>query len=446
MLVPPEHARFHPTVAPRFRAPPSSPDVVVIGAGAAGIAAARRLIARGLTVTVLEARGRVGGRAVTTSLRGHAVDLGAHWLHAGPVNPLVALGRERGEPLRRAPQTEHLWVGRSPGRAAEEAAFSRAFAVADRAITRAAAREADGPAALALPRHLGPWGERIALVHALVSGRPLDEVSLHDWPSLEYGDNFFVAGGYGAYLARLAQGLPIRLDCPVATLDWSGPGVRARLADGGRIVVRAAIVTVPVPVLQAAFRFDPPLPERTRAAIDGFLTGIYEHVVLHWASAPFRGRDRLASIVAGRRRPPGMLTRIDGAPFHYFELDTALAQALDAGRAGPDGARRLARSVLAEHFGASALADLAIPAVTAWRHDPWSRGSWAVVPPGHAPARDRLREPVGERIWFAGEANSQAQWGTAGGAYAEGLRAADAAADLLSSPASNASAVTPSAA
>ncbi|MEH3117391.1 MAG: NAD(P)/FAD-dependent oxidoreductase [Methylorubrum populi] len=427
----PEHARFRPTVAPRVSPLPTAPDVVVIGAGAAGIAAARRLIECGLSVAVVEARERVGGRAVTTSLRGHAIDLGAHWLHAGPINPLVALGQTRGEPLRRAAQDQHLRIGRRPGRAAEEAAFSRAFDIADRAITRAASRTQDGPASRALPRHLGPWGERIAIVHALVSGRPLDEVSLHDWPSMEYGDNFFIRGGYGAYLARLALGLPIRLSCPVIALDWSGPGVRVHLADGGRIAARAAIVTVPVPVLRTAFRFDPPLPERSRAAIDGFLAGIYEHVVLHWPSAPFHGRDRLASVVGGRHKPPGMLTRIDGTPFHYFELDAASTRALDAAQAGPDGARRLARAVLAEHFGRGALSDLAIPAVTAWRHDPWSRGSWAVVPPGHAPAREALREPVGERIWFAGEANSRAQWGTAGGAFEEGVRAADAAADRL---------------
>ena len=434
MLLVPEHARFRSTVAPRLAPLPASPDVIVIGAGAAGIAAARRLIERGLSVAVLEARDRVGGRAVTTQLRGHALDLGAHWLHAGPINPLVALGKARGEPLRRAAQHEHLWIGQRRGRPDEEAAFSRAFDVADRAITRAAGRSEDGPAGRALPRHLGPWGERIALVHGLVSGRPLDEVSLHDWPSLEYGDNFFIAGGYGAYLARLALGLPIRLGCPVSGLDWSGPGVRVQLADGGRIAARAAIVTIPVPVLQAAFRFDPPLPGRPRDAIGGFLAGIYEHVVLHWPSAPFRGRDRLASVVGGRHKPPGMLTRIDGTPFHYFELDTASARALDATGAGTDGARRLARAVLAEHFGRRSFRDLAIPAVTAWRHDPWSRGSWAVVPPGHAAARTTLQEPVGERIWFAGEANSRAQWGTAGGAYEEGLGAADRVAVTLAAP------------
>ncbi|SFK67636.1 flavin monoamine oxidase family protein [Methylorubrum salsuginis] len=428
----PEHVRFHPTVPPRFAPLPSAPDVAVIGAGAAGIAAARRLIARGLSVAVLEARDRVGGRAFTTALRGHPIDLGAHWLHAGPVNPLVALGHARGEPLRRAAQDGHLWVGRRRGRTAEQAAFGRAFDVADRAMTLAAGLREDGPASSAVPPSLGPWRERISLVHALVSGRPLQEVSLHDWPSLEYGDNFFVSGGYGAYLARLALDLPIRLSAPVAALDTTGPGVAIRLDDGGTLGVRAVIVTVPIPVLQRSVRFEPPLPARTRGAIDGFLSGTYEHVVLHWPSAPFCGRDRLASIVGGRHKPPGMLTRIDGTPFHYFEIDTAFARAADALRAGPDAERRLARAVLAEHFGHRALRDLAIPAVTGWRHDPYAAGSWAVVPPGHAPARAILGEPVADRIWFAGEAHSRQQWGTAGGAFEEGGRAAEAVADHLS--------------
>ena len=447
MLPYPEHARFRPTVPARVAPLPTAPDVAVIGAGAAGIAAARRLIARGLSVAVLEARDRVGGRAFTAAMRGHPIDLGAHWLHAGPFNPLVALGQARGEPLRRAAQDGHLWVGRRSGRPAEQAAFGRAFDVADRAMTLAAGRRADAPAATAVPPSLGPWRARISLVHALVSGRPLDEVSLHDWPSLEYGDNFFIAGGYGAYLARLALDLPIRLSAPMAAIDTTGPGVKIRLADGGTLGVGAVIVTVPIPVLQRSVRFTPPLPARTRAAIDGFLSGTYEHVVLHWPSAPFRGRDRLASLVGGRHQPPGMLTRIDGTPFHYFELDAAFAQAADALRCGPDAERRFARAVLAEHFGARALRDLSVPAVTGWRHDPWSRGSWAVVPPGHAPARATLGEPVADRIWFAGEANSRLQWGTAGGAYEEGTRAADGVADRFAARAARpAGRFTPSAA
>ncbi|GJD50128.1 Pseudooxynicotine oxidase [Methylobacterium crusticola] len=431
---PAPHAHRHlaPTLRPALAPLPADPDVVVVGAGSAGIAAARRLLARGLRVAVLEARDRVGGRTLTTALRGHPVDLGAHWLHAGPINPLVQLGLARGEPLRRAAQESHLWVGRRRGRPAEEAAFARAWSVADRAMSDGARLGGpDRPAATALPPGLGPWGRRVALVHGLVSGRPLGEVSLHDFPSMEYGDNHFVAGGYGAYLARLAAGLPVALAAPVRAIDWSGPGVTLEAGAHGRLRARAAIVTAPVMVLRDAVAFSPPLPDPVRGAIDGFSAGIYEHVVLHWPSAPFRGRDRLASLTEGRLQPPGLLTRVDGTPFHYFELDAPLAARLDAARAGADGARRLVRASLAEHVGRGLLGDLAVPAVTEWRHDPWSRGSWAVVPPGHAGARDLLKASVGDRIWFAGEALSRLQWGTAGGAYEEGERAADAVAQAL---------------
>ena len=406
--------------------------MVVIGAGAAGIGAARALAARGLRAAVLEARDRVGGRAWTVRLRGHPVDLGAHWLHAGPINPLVALGRARRERLRRAPQDGHVWVAGRPARADAVRANARAFERADRSMTLdAAAPGEDRSAASALPPGLGPWGERVARVHGLVSGRPLPEVSLHDFPSLEYGDNFFVSGGYGSYLARLADGLPVRLDAPVTRIDWSGERVRVEIGDGEPLVARAVVVTVPVMVLREGPLFSPPLPNAVRAAIDGFTAGIYEHAVLHWPSSPFRGRDRLAGLHGGRRAPPGLLARIDGTPFHYYELDAGEADRLDAAGSGADGVRRHVRAVLAEHVGRARLSDLTIPAVSAWRHDPWSRGSWAVVPPGHAPARQSLREPVAGKIWFAGEALSRLQWGTAGGAYEEGVRAAEAVADAL---------------
>jgi monoamine oxidase len=423
---------LRPAYVPRLAPLPERPDVLVIGAGAAGIGAARTLIARGVPVAVLEARDRVGGRALTVSLRGHALDLGAHWLHAGPINPLVALGRARGERLRRAPQDSHVWVNRRPGGSGAVRANARAFARADRAMTSGAAQPgADRPAADALPPGLGPWGRRVAQVHGLVSGRPLGQVSLHDFPSLEYSDNFFLADGYGSYLARLADDLPIALSAPVTRIDWSNGQVRVETAGGDGYQARAVIVTVPIMVLRDGPAFTPPLPNTVRAAIDGFTTGIYEHAVLHWPSSPFRGRDRLAAVHGDRPSPSGLLTRIDGTPFHYYELDLHEAAAIDAAGSGTDGVRRHVRAVLAAHFGRERLRDLAIPAVSTWRHDPWALGSWAVVPPGHAPARLSLREPLADTLWFAGEALSREQWGTVGGAYAEGTRAADAVAKRI---------------
>lgn len=424
------------THAPDYRPPlgplPGEADVVVIGAGAAGIAAARTLLAAGLSVAVVEARDRIGGRALTVSLRGHPVDLGAHWLHAGPINPLVALGRTRGERLRRAPQQSHSWVSGRPALASEARAAAWAFDRADRAMTGSAGKDGDDrPAASALPVGLGPWGARVAQVHGLVSGRSLDEVSLHDFPSMEYGDNFFIAGGYGNYLARLAAGLPVRLSAPVRRIDWSGQGVRVELEGGDHLNARTAIVTIPMMVLRDGPAFSPPLPNTVRAAIDGFVTGIYEHAVLHWPSSPFAGRDRLAGFHGRRRSPAGLLTRIDGTPFHFYELDVKEAAAIDAAGGDADAVRRHVRAVLAEQVGRARLRDLSIPAVSAWRHDPFARGSWAVVPPGHAAARVTLRDGIGGKIWFAGEALSREQWGTVGGAFEQGSRAAEAVVNTL---------------
>jgi monoamine oxidase len=413
--------------------PLREPDVVIVGAGSAGIGAARRLIAAGLSVTVLEARDRIGGRTVTVPFKGHPLDLGAHWLHSGPINPLVKLGRERREPLRRAPLEGHFFVRGKPGTQAQGAALDQAFAIADRAMTQAAKAHEDQPAAKALPS-MGPHGSRVAAIHGLVSGRPLGEVSLHDFPSMAYADNLFIAGGLGAYVARLGRNLPIRLNAAVHAIDWSGAGVRIESA-AGVLRAKAVIVTTPMGVLQQnPIRFAPALPVETEAAIQGFTQGVYEHVILHWPGSPFRGADKLASLTGAHRKPPGLLTCIDGTPFHFFELDQPTAERFD----GRDihAPARFAREVLAEQFGHRAIRHLSVMRSTAWRHDPWSRASWAVVPPGLYAIRDTLKAPVGERIWFAGEALSRAQWGTAGGAWEEGERAAgEICAALLPLPA-----------
>lgn len=409
----------------------ADPDVIVVGAGSAGVAAARHLIAHGLTVTILEARNRIGGRTLTQSFKGHPVDLGAHWLHAGPINPLVKLGFERREPLRRAPVDGHFFVRGRRGSRAESAALDRAFAMADRAMTQGAKAREDQAAAKALPP-MGPQGRRVAAIHGLVSGRPLEEVSLHDFPSMEYADNLFIAGGLGAYVGRLARGLPIHLGAAVRSIDWSAQGVRVETTSGA-LRGKAVIVTAPMAVLQQdTIRFTPALPNAVQEAIHGFIQGVYEHVVLHWPDSPFRGADRLASLTGTRREPPGLLTCIDNTPFHFFELDRPIAAGFD--RRDAHAPLRFARAVLAEHFGHRAIRNLTVLHSTAWRNDPWSRASWAVVPPGLYAVRDTLKAPVGERIWFAGEALSRAQWGTAGGAWEEGERAAGEILAKLSGP------------
>ncbi len=407
-----------PISLPPLTEPAAEVDIAIVGAGAAGIAAARVSREAGASVAVLEARDRVGGRAVTVRLGGHAVDLGAHWLHAGDLNPLVRLGRERNEPLRRAPGGGEIVMGRRFGTRGERDAYGRGFDRADLGFNAAAREPEDVSLAKALPP-LGRWRAPIAATMALISGRPLAEVSAKDFPSDEFGDNYFIRGGYGAYLARLAANLPIRLHCPVSAIDWSGPGVSLSTPQG-TLRAKAAIVTVPTPLLRAgAIRFEPLLPAGIADAIGGFLPGAYEHVVLEWPDSPFTGADRLSKVLTARRSL-GLLTHIDGGPVHYLELDYDTVRA--AG--GRDRTARLARDFLRSVFGASAIRNLRVLAVTDWLADPWSLSSWSVVPPGRVAIREELARPVGGRIWFAGEAVSQSLWGTVGGAWEEGERAA----------------------
>ena len=339
--------------------------------------AARRLLAAGLSVAVLEARDRVGGRAVTVALKGHPVDLGAHWLHAGPINPLVSLGRSRGEPLRRAPQDSHLVIGRRMARPEERAAFSRAFDRADRALAQAArsgsrpsgGRRTAPPRAVARAHRHGARAPRRAPARR---GQPArrPEHGIRRQPLHRRR----VRSLSGAARRRPA-GPPRRAPCASSI----GPGPASRSAsDAGRVSARAALITVPVAVLASgAVRFSPPLPTPIAEAMHGFLPGTYEHVVLHWPGSPFRGADRLASIVGGRFKPPGLLARIDGTPFHYFELDHP------DGRRGSTAAGRTRRAASPAPSSPSISADAPSPASRS-RRSPTGAAIPCRAPPGRA--------------------------------------------------------------
>ena len=419
-------------LVPRFPDPlaelPAEVDLAIVGAGAAGIAAARFALARGRRVVLLEAKDCVGGRAVTAVFGGHPVDLGAHWLHAGDVNPLVRIGLERGEPVRRSESGSHVVRNGRPVGQAERRDLARGFEQVDRAIARAAAGPSDSSIAAALPP-LGRWRAALADTFALISGRRLDEVSARDFPSDEFGSNWFVRGGYGALLFRLGLGLPVALRTPVRSIAWGRDGVELR-TPRGLVRAGAALVTVPMPVLaRGAVAFEPGLPAGLRDAVESFRPGIYEHVVLNWPGLPLPGRDRLVKLIGrGPGAIGGMMARMDGAPFHYMEFGQRDVEA--AG--GRDRLARLARRALAEHFGPRALDRVRILHVTDWLHDPWALCSWAVLPPGRVESRAALAQSPADRLFFAGEANSGAMWGTVGGAWEEGERAAARALDRLS--------------
>lgn len=428
--------RARPEPAPVRRArlapAPRRADVAIVGAGAAGIAAARACLARGLSVAVIEARDRVGGRALTARLGGQAVDLGAHWLHAATANGLVTEARRLGLPLFDAPQEPRLVIGAREASAAETRAFLTGFASAIEAIDAVAAQgdlHAASTALDRLPPEAAPFRETIAFLHGPFScGIGLEALGATDFAQAQDDLDLFVAGGYGALVARLADGLPVALSTPATRVDWTGPLVRIE-TPSGMLEADTAIVTLPAPLLaREAIAFHPHLPDATRDALAALRPASYEHVVLSWPGGPLREAANTTIAFDGNASENlGLLANFDGGAMHYADLGGALVGRLGA----PEARARFVCDDLAARFGRDAVSGLRVLHATGWGEDPLSGCAWTVAPPGAHGARAALRVPIGGRVLFAGEATSSTLWGTIGGAWAEGERAARDAAALL---------------
>jgi len=404
----------------------TDPDVVVVGAGAAGIAAARFLTDAGRSCVVLEAGRRVGGRAFTD---GYGFDHGASWLHSAAHNPLVPLARTlRVETVRDTGPQFSFVGGRRAG-----AREIRAHRAATRALYRAAARAAGGPdvAVDAIAPRGGFWDATVAhLEGTIIGAAEFEHTSLHDWwaNTLE-GANLMPSIGMGRLVTRLAEGLPITLDAPVTRIGWDGPIT----VEGPRGTLRpaACLVTVSTGVLAAGgVRFAPELPAPVADAIAGLPLGQLIKVGLR-----ARWRQRLG------------LPAFSGIEWHVADpadqppvwVFWPFGRGLATGFIGGETARRLERDGGAEAFardglaallGADAVArtfhDGAI--VTAWGADENFRGAYSVARPGQAGARATLASAAlaDGRLRFAGEACHVGQAGTVGGAWLSGLAAARA--------------------
>lgn len=402
-------------------APPSSVDVAVIGAGAAGIAAARRLVDAGLSVTVLEARDRIGGRAHTIVREGLALDMGCGWLHSADENPLAKRAEDGGFTVDRTPPPWERQAFDHEMSAAEQAEFRAAFAAFEARVAGAAARGEEGPAS-ALFDPASRWNPRIDAISGALNGARFAEVSIRDYDA--YRDtavNWRVVEGYGRLIASLGAGAPVAPDCPVSRVDRSGAILRLDTARG-RVEARVVILTLPTDLIAAeAVRFDPPLPDLTEAA----------------ANLPLGLASKLHMTVTGAEDfPPdsqlwGRADTADTAGYHLRPFGRPMIEAWFGG----DIARQLeaegeaaflafASDELASLLGSSFCKRIAPVATSMWGADPWSRGAYSHARPGCAGDRARLKAAVENRIFIAGESTSESFYGTAHGAWIEGERAA----------------------
>jgi monoamine oxidase len=404
-----------------------APEVLVIGAGAAGIAAARRLMASGLSPLLLDARDRIGGRAVTADFGGQPVDLGAHWLHAARSNPLVRLARAEGLEVSRAVyRFRAIKDGKALGLVAGygldnawEKAEERIFDAAERA-----ARRGDDLSVAAAVGNVGPWTRAALFMHGNYDcGMEPEHISAVDFSGVEDDRDMLVAGGFGSLIARLGEGLPVETGAEIVSLRQEEGGWRATARDGRSWQAASVILTLPLMVLKAGGLAIDPAPAGWLDAAAHFRPAAYEHAVLKAANAPWSNRhDEIVFSMNGPDHAAdnaALFAHIEGTDLHY--LDLVAGEGHHVAALAEEGRLAHLSAKLARHFGRADGVD--ILAVTAWAADPFARGAWAMADIGRSSARGALREPFGALI-YAGEAASESQWGTVGGAWVEGERAA----------------------
>ena len=408
---------------------------VVIGAGVAGLSAAAALRQRGIEVTLIEAAGRVGGRAHTTvpPLLEVAFDHGAAWLHAAERNPLATLARQGGERVieTAVERVERTRVGDRFATVAEQEAYS----AAEVAFAACSGQALDGPdvslAEAAAPIRAMPWLASVLNWEApTIAAADAGSLSLRDWhANLLHGSNWEIAGGLGAFVLRqlLPSAGPVHLNCPALAVRWDGSDVAVETS-AGTLHADACIVTVSTGVLAAdVIAFAPALPTPVQEAIWGLPMGVLNKVALR-----AMGRDRLDlppscgldQFVAAVDAPAMTTVAWPHGQDHVICFHGG-SHAAELDRAG--GAEAFARDQLRAMFGARADAAFQPGAVvTQWASDPWSRGSYAYARPGQADARAVLGRPLGGgRLVFAGEATrSDGLAGTVGGAFLAGEEAA----------------------
>lgn len=430
-----------PSKAPSKAAPQTTPapvDVVIVGAGAAGIAAARRIAAAGRRFVLIEAADRIGGRCVTdTQTFGIPYDLGAHWIYMPDLNPVAKLAPRAGIEVYPAPAGQKVRIGRRNARESEMEDFLASLVRANRAIGDAGRGKTDVACSQAMPKDLADWRETIEFVLGPYGcAKDLADVSAMDFArSAERDVAAFCRQGFGTLLARLGEGIPAQLANPVRRIEWGGhTGVEVETAKG-RIAARAAIVTASTGVIAAGkIAFSPELPRRQADAVISLRPGSYDHIVLELPDNPLGLQsDDLVFEKSTGVRTAAILANISGTALCTVDVAGRLARELSA--QGEAAMIAFALDWLTGLYGGDVKKSVRRTRATRWNNEPWTLGAFSASAPGGQPSRRLLMEPLRDRLWFAGEAVHETLWGTVGGAWESGERAADAVLKSFVAPA-----------
>ena len=412
-------------------------EVAVIGAGAAGLAAAKELTAQGIRFVLLEASHRIGGRAHTEyPPDGAPFDLGCHWMHSASINPFVPIADEYSVRYEKrddyGPEARYFRSGDWVSEPALET-LAEESETAEVAIAKAWSEGVDSSVAEVTERD-GEWTSVLDYYTALDTSVDPDEVSIGDVVSYEDTDeNWPVVDGYGQLVERWGSGVPVSLNTEVRAIHWGDSGVRLETTKGD-IRANRVIVTVSTGILASgALRFFPELPESKQSAIAALPLGNYNHVRFCIDSKLFPADWPERVLVEAKFDSPILIYL---RPYG-FDCVTGIVAGRYADRLaglGPGEAAEGVKEALSSGVGFDIVRHIKGDRQSAWRGNPFVRGAYSSARPGHFHQRAVLGETVADRLFFAGEATSLNHFSTCHGAKMSGELAARKVLVAITSP------------
>ena len=412
------------------RPPPDTKAVLVVGAGMAGLSAARDLADAGWPVRVIEARDRIGGRVYTNRDWGVPLEMGASWIHGTSDNPLMELAHKAHAQL--VPTDYYGWAKLAVDPPLQPLDYDpetwRTF------VERARDRVDGGSlgaavSAAASSAELSGSGAQLAfyltteIEDEYAAGA--NQLSANTFDKGEYagGEQDVVTSGYDALPRLLANSLEIELNTPVTAIARRNDSVIVR-AGNRSFEGPAAVVTVPLGVLKSgAISFDPPLPDEHAHAVNALGFGVLSKSYFRCNRRTWNVENAFYQFIGDE---PGRWAQ-------WFTLPGAagpIVLAFNAGDRGrsveassPEGLMTSALPIARQLFG-----DDTSPVevrTSNWSADPYARGSYSFHAPGSGlDDRRRLQEPIGDRLYLAGEAVGVNNPATVTGALVSGRHAA----------------------
>jgi len=409
----------------------SNPDVVVIGAGSAGLSATAELMRRGISVSCIEGMNRIGGRCYTDmSTFGVPADHGAHWLHGHAQNEIAIFGKKHKDKFKiyKEPDRSVVYDGKT------KVNENKLWKIYKKIEKIKEATSSDEPFMDLLPEKIkkNDWFDT---AHKVSMARDFGEFSTYDdnnnWydPGWDSG-NALCREGYGTLLAYYRKDVPVKLNTIVSEIKWGGKGVQV-VTNKGTINAKACIVTVSAGVLKAEkIKFTPDLPLRNREALESVSMTVSNRVLMQ-LKKKFLGKFKsdtsfyIKCNSNGAKSPETIaygLLKMSGTNVSLFGISGQFSRDLE--NEGSEAMIDFVLNKLKSTFGSKFYEKYFIKAIaTGWANNPFTLGAYSGGVPGKSRLRRDIKMPVGDRIFFAGEATARA-FSTVHGANRSGVRAA----------------------